>query len=109
MHVRAFPVMPTRPCRLCLALQNDSVFADFDADDSGRLYLVRISFDGYGCCYPAWTDTPARMLLSSSQTLIRLIEADNLPHPEVASILSAYFVECGDAIWKDALEEHSLV
>ena len=26
------PMLPTRPCRFCLSLQHDSVFADFDVD-----------------------------------------------------------------------------
>jgi hypothetical protein len=109
MHVRAFPVMPTRPCRLCFALQDDSVFADFDTDESRQLYLVRISFDGYGCCYPEWSNTPVKMSLADSHNLVRLTEADDLDHPDAANILSSYFVECGEAVWIDALRKHSLI
>jgi len=109
MHVRVFPVMPTRPCKLCFALQDGSVFADFDTDESGQLYLVRISFDGYGCCYPEWSNTPVKMSFADSHNLVRLTEADDLDHPQVANILSSYFVECGEAVWVDALQEHSLI
>jgi hypothetical protein len=41
---------PFRGGRFCLSLQEDSVFADFDVGDDGRVVLLRISFDGYGCC-----------------------------------------------------------
>jgi hypothetical protein len=43
------PMLPTRPCRFCLSLQGASVFADFDVDADGRVFAVRVSFDGYGC------------------------------------------------------------
>ena len=42
-------MLPTRPCRYCLGLQDDSVFADFDIDNKGQAFLFRISFDGIGC------------------------------------------------------------
>jgi hypothetical protein len=50
MDIELWDAMPSRPCRVCLSLQGGSVFADFDVDRDGRLYLVRISFDGYDCC-----------------------------------------------------------
>ena len=109
MHVRAFPVMPTRPCRFCFALQDDSVFADFDVDEKGQLYLVRISFDGHGCCYPAWSNMPVKMSPGDSQKLVRFTDDDDLAHPDVASIFNSYFVACGEALWADALRDHHLI
>jgi hypothetical protein len=85
------------------------VFADFDADEKGQLYLVRISFDGYGCCYPGWKATPVKMPLADSEKLLRFTSADDLTHPEVASILSSYFAACGEAVWVDALQDHALI
>jgi hypothetical protein len=49
MEIELWGVMPSRPCRICFSLQGGAVFADFDVDADERLYLVRISFDGYGC------------------------------------------------------------
>jgi hypothetical protein len=47
VEIRLYGPMPTRPCKLCLSLEGDSVFADFDVDPRDEsLYLVRISFDG---------------------------------------------------------------
>lgn len=109
MRVRTFPVTPTRPCRHCLALQDDSVFADFDADSDGQLYLVRISFDGFGCCEPGWQGRPVTMSPDDSRTLVRYLEAGDHLGPDAARILTAYFAGCGAAIWVDALEEHGLL
>ncbi|MFV0468707.1 MAG: hypothetical protein ACK5MK_07260 [Dysgonomonas sp.] len=52
MDIRRYELMPTRPCDYGLASQGDSVFADFGISEKGSLYLVRISYDGYGCCEP---------------------------------------------------------
>lgn len=109
MLVRTFLVMPTRPCRFCFALQDDSVFADFNVDEKGRLFLVRISFDGYGCCYPSWSNRAVKMPIDDSQKLVWLIEAGELTQPVVSSLLRSYFVACGESIWVDALQEHRLV
>ncbi|WP_246026995.1 hypothetical protein [Marinicella litoralis] len=101
--------MPTRPCDICLALQDDSVFADFALDEEGQLYLVRISFDGYGCCYPSWKEAPIKIESGVSQQLLEKVEKDNVATKDVANILSAYFINCGEAIWVDALQTHELI
>lgn len=98
---------PSRPCRYCLGLQDDSVFADFDLDSDDRVFLVRISFDGYGCCYTA--EKASRMGDDTSKSIIRLIEEDDVSSAELATILSQYFRENSDVIWKDALEDHDLL
>ena len=68
--------MVGRPCRYCLGLQNDSVFADFDLDNAGCVFLVRISFDGYGCCGTAEEIRP--MSLDISNRLIHLVETNEV-------------------------------
>ncbi len=74
MHVSFWEPMPSRPCRVCLSLEEGSVFADFDVNPkSGCLYLARISFDGHGCC-----EAPAdvtRMSVEESRLLIEMAEA----------------------------------
>ena len=85
------------------------MFADFDEDETNRLYLLRISFDGYGCCFPGWRNAPIKMSLADSQKLVQLTQVDDLPHPEAASILRSYFLACGEAVWIDALREHGLI
>ncbi len=46
MDIRRCELMPPRPCNYGLALQDDSVFADFGLSEKGSLYLVRISYAG---------------------------------------------------------------
>lgn len=108
IEIRRFDEMPSsRSSRYCLSIQNDSVFADFDVDNEGCVFLIRISFDGYGCC-----DTTGKARIMSpdrSRKLVDLIEADDVVSGELAVILSQYFRENSDVIWKDALEEHDLL
>src|SRR6476646_3650442 len=82
---------PTRACRFCLCLQGGSVFADFDTDSDERVYLVRISFDGYGCC--GTEGKVARLPTDESRMLIRLVNADDVNRDEIREILYRYFDE----------------
>lgn len=97
----------SRPSRYCLGLQDDSVFADFDIDNEGDVFLLRISFDGYGCCRTA--GKVKIMTPDVSNRLITLIESGELASGALASILSQYFRENSDVIWQDALERHRLL
>ena len=101
------PMTPTRPCKYCLALQGGSVFADFDVDGSGCLYLIRISFDGYDCC---GIDGDIRKLNNEeSRKLIDWIESNNVNHDEMKSILLGFLHDNNDVIWPDALQAHELL
>ena len=103
--VREFPQMPTRPCRFCLSLQDDSVFADFDVDEEGRAFLRRISFDGYGCC----TGEFRKMRLEDSRILIESVDRVAVDDPRIEVVLRTYFEENADVIWSDALASHELL
>ena|SRR5688572_10988956 len=105
--IRKVATMPSRPARYCLGLQDDSVFADFDVDDEGRAFLVRISFDGFGCCHTAEKARP--MDLDISESFISMIENDDVRTRRFTSIVEKYLSENVDVIWKDALEEHGLI
>lgn len=107
MKVELFPPMPTRPCRFCLSLQGDSVFADFDVDPDGRVFAVRVSFDGYGCCR-APADV-GRMNARDSAALVAMAERGQVDAVEAAAALRTYFRETRDAFWSDALEHHGLL
>ena len=109
MKIRSYGPMPTRPCKYCLALQDDSVFADFDINQDGCFYLVRISFDGYGCCQPDIQIGIGALDIEKSHQLSRNIKNGSLETPEVAEILRSYFRENKAALWEDALKEHDLI
>jgi hypothetical protein len=103
------PMLPTRPCDFCLALQDDSVFADFKLDEHGRAHLVRISYDGYGCCHPEFNADRGYMCREDTKQLLDLIESDKVQHPDAARILSTFFSQHQDDIWADALRDHELL
>ncbi len=108
MDIEVFWDMPSsRPSYVCLGLQGHSVFADFDRGPDGLLFLVRISFDGYGCC-----TAPAdigRLSKGDSETLASMQRGRYVPPEQVAPILRAYFQQHRDLLWADALEHHGLL
>ncbi len=98
----------TRPCAYSLAL-GDVAFADFDVDSGGSLILVRISFDGYGCCTPTAADV-VPMPAGDSRELIDSIASDeSLDSDRIRSTLRSYFEAHRDVLWEDALVEWGLV
>ena len=108
IEIRKVDDMPSsRPSRYCLGLQDDSVFADFDIDDEGRIFLIRISFDGYGCCETA--EFARTMSPQDSRDFITLIEDNRANSLEMRSILSGFLKENSDVIWEDALLDHELI
>ena len=103
--VRVSPKVESRPCRFCLSLQDDSVFADFDVDEEGHAFLRRISFDGYGCCSGEFKKMP----LADSRILIESVERGVVEDPKIEVVLRTYLEENAGAIWEDALASHELL
>lgn len=103
--VRVFPKVESRPCRFCLSLQDDSVFADFDVDEGGQVFLLRISFDGYGCCSGDFR----KMNFDDSRLLIDSVERSVVQDPKIEVVLRTYFEENAGVIWNDALATHELL
>ncbi len=101
--------MPTRPCSYCLALQDDSVFADFDVDESGCLYLIRISFDGYGCCSLDPKIAIGKIDNEKSAYLLTKIENNDFQEAEASQILHDYLRANKELLWEDALRDHKLI
>ena len=104
MEIDVYPPMQGRPCRFCLMLQDGCVFADFEVDSDGRVFAVRVSFDGHGCCSP--TDV-GRMSPQDSAALLAMVAQGAVAAAE--PILRAYFQQNRHAIWSDALEENELL
>ena len=103
------PMLPTRPCKFCLSLQGGSVFADFDVDETGRGYIVRISFDGYGCCHPDFGSDAGRMSKQDTDALLDAVAHDKVDTKTVTGILSEYLATYQEQMWSDALIEHDLI
>ena len=106
VYVRDFGV--ERPCTHSFAL-GDVAFADFRLDDDGCLHILRISFDGYGCCI---VDRAAAnpMPLADSRELIAKSESDEpLGTAQIRALMRRYFEAHRRVIWEDALIEYGLV
>jgi hypothetical protein len=106
MDVQLETPMPSRPCRFCLCLQSGSVFADFDVDPDGRVYAVRVSFDGFGCC--AAPADIGRMNATDSERLLTMVER-GVVDATASSLLQTYFRQNRHALWADALAVHALL
>ena len=85
------------------------MFADFDIDQNHCLYLVRISFDGYGCCHPDSSVGIGKIDNQKSKLIIKAIEGDCLETVEVIEALKNYFRENKAVLWEDALTEYGLI
>ena len=109
IQIRSFPPMPTRPCRYCLSMQDDSVFADFNVDENGCLYILRISYDGYGCCTLDSKIKIGKIDKIKSESVINQIEANNFESLEMIQIIREYFQENKEFLWEDALKDHDLI
>lgn len=91
---------------LLLRLLGGSVFADFDVDPDGRVFAVRVSFDGYGCC-DAPTDV-GQMRMHDSDALLAMVTQGSI-EATAADVLHAYFQQNRDAFWSDALAHHGSI
>jgi hypothetical protein len=109
IQIRSYKPPHTRPCQYGLAFHDDSVFADFNVNENGSLYLVRISFDGYGCCYPNAQEKLAEISVDNSKYLIKQMEADDFADPIVSKIIREYFSAIRASLWEDALKDHGII
>ncbi|MFT3867106.1 MAG: hypothetical protein QM715_01285 [Nibricoccus sp.] len=90
-----------------MALQDDSVFADFDVDQGGRVGLVRISFDGYGCCQ--CDDSQEKIGNDDSGILLDAVQHQALENSQVEAILRAHFRVHSASIGRDPFTTHDLL
>lgn len=107
MQVLITEPLSDRPCDFCLSLQDHRVYADFMIEENGRIYLLRISFDGYGCNREL--EEISRMSLEDSRKLAAAVRSEDVNHPEIHELLSGYFEENKLLIWQEALQKHSLL
>jgi hypothetical protein len=99
----------TRSCTFTLALDDYSVFADFDVDPDGLISLLRVSFDGYGAWRPAEGQSTTTMDLRDAAVLQHARNQGTLNSDEVRALLQRYFHANRATIWSDALEQYGLL
>ncbi|MGM8227198.1 hypothetical protein ACSV5M_11480 [Cellvibrio sp. ARAG 10.3] len=94
--------MPTRPCDYSLGLQEDSVFMDLSLDQQGCFCLVRISFDGYGCCNLSEIEQEKSTMNSTESSLLKaLLDSGDYDNQCIGEILSKFLYEFKDLVWED--------
>ena len=85
------------------------MFADFDEDGDGRLYLTRISFDGYGCHRVPASSGIGRLTSTVSSRLRGVAEEGTLDDPFLVRALGSYFADNAPSLWEDALRDHGVI
>lgn len=102
-------LMPSsRKADYYLACCDDSVFIDFDDYDSDQIVIVRISFDGYGCC-----NIPSDKVLPVSKEhslLFKLMfNSKEIEQDRLKQIIACTLKMNIGLIWEDALNEYELI
>jgi hypothetical protein len=107
-----------RECSFQLCVDDGSVYMDFQVTDESDVRLLRVSFDGYGCCSCASSSNEegSRMVYqvtpmsaSDATALHSMIQQSTLEQPQISDILRRYCTENRQHIWDDALEEYGLL
>jgi hypothetical protein len=103
----------SRPADYYLGCLNGCIFMDFDNTDDGLICMIRISFDGYGCCELGSKAIPMNLLDSNIfRKLIfkgHLMQVDLPNQKEIESIIKTTIAANRDIIWNDALVEYNLL
>lgn len=90
-----------------LGCLDGSVFIDFNQSGDNLISLVRISFDGYGCCN---LDNKTKSLSPelSKQFLIEITK-DELDQDILTTLVKEIIRINKKSLWTDALEEYKLI
>ena len=99
-------VMPSsRKADFHLGCKEGSVFLDFDQSED-KIFLSRISFDGFGCCELGAKGVP--LSERESEDFIREIEKDHLNQHFMRTLVEKLIKSNRHLIWEDALAFHNL-
>jgi len=100
--------MPTsRPADYYLGYMDGCVFLDFNNYNDDRIYLKRISFDGYGC-YDLETNWEP-LDTEDSKTFKDIIKTDIKDQEKLLRIVKKAISLNQNFIRKEALEEYYLI
>lgn len=96
---------PTRPAGYYLCYLDGCVFMDFNKNQTNQIQLVRISFDGYGCCN-VQNATP--MDSNDAKAFTAMMKAQTLDQSLLLTIIKKTIAANKDLIWEDALAKYGL-
>ncbi|WP_133607242.1 hypothetical protein [Flavobacterium cheniae] len=97
----------TREADYYLGCLDSAVFLDFNVSDENLVYLIRISFDGYGCCN--FEDKSKPLSIEDSKIFIQFINQDEFFQNIIGSLVKKAIRINKENIWIDALNEYELL
>ena len=97
----------TRKADFYLGCLDSSVFIDFNQTQDNLISLVRISFDGYGCCN--LDNNGLSLNLNDSAEFIAEMENENLSQEIISRLVKEIIKLNKDHIWMDAIQEYGLI
>jgi hypothetical protein len=97
----------TRIADYCLSYDDDSVFIDFNDCSNEQIRLIRISFDGYGCCNIERPGIP--LDIDKSRVFKEQMAAGITDQELMLSLVKESILLNKEQLWIDALEEYVLI
>ena len=97
----------TRKADYYLGCLDGSVFIDFNHSKDNGIFLVRISFDGYGCCNLEERAKPLNH--KNSQKFIKEIRKEELNQEAIEILVKEAIRINKENIWTDAIEKYGLI
>ncbi|TAF64252.1 MAG: hypothetical protein EAZ55_11710 [Cytophagales bacterium] len=98
----------TRKADFYLGCLEGSVFIDFNYSSKRRIYLCRISFDGFGCCNIDSNDVIC-LDEQSSKEFVNEIDKDELNQEKMTKLVLALIQLNKSNIWQDALKQYGFI
>lgn len=100
--------MPSsRPADYYLGYMEGCVFLDFNNCAGDKVSLIRISFDGYGCC--ELEERPIPLNRNDSRRFREIIQTNIEEQIEMLGIVKRAIKLNENSIWADALKEYNLI
>lgn len=97
----------SRKTDYCLECLDSSIFLDFNVSDENLVFLIRISFDGYGCC--DFEENSKSLTIEDSKIFIKFINQDELFQNIIRIFVKKAIAINKENIWIDALNEYELL
>lgn len=96
---------PTRPADYYLCYLDGCVFIDFNKNQTQQIQLIRISFDGYGCCN---LENAIPMEPDDAKAFKAMMKTQILDQSLLMTIVKKTIAANKVLIWKDALTRYGL-
>lgn len=97
----------TREADFYLGCRNGSVFIDFNRTKNNLISLVRISFDGYGCCN--LNENVQTLNTEDSELFLKQMSIDLMDQNKITSLVKKAIKMNRQQIWTDALHKYDFI